>query len=325
MTDHDDPGAAIGELVGVVAALLADEGGCEWNRRQTHGSLVTYLVEETAELVEAIEEGTAADRREELGDVLYQVVLHAALAAKAGSFDLDDVVRDVTAKTVRRHPHVFAADEARGVDEAESVDDIIRLWSAAKAREKSQRTSAFDGVPRGLPALARAQKIDGRRRAAGLAAVERTEAGDSVGVDGDAASPVDDELLIGRELARLVDAATARGVDAERALRRTRVGSSRGGVAPPRRRWRGARRRSWSRRRTDDGERGASPTRIGEAPLVTAPESTPIARRSQPGRCGHVRATGTPPRDQARRALPRSGNCRAPASKMSRVIRRNTK
>jgi MazG family protein len=220
MTDHDDPGTAIGELVGVVAALLADEGGCEWNRRQTHGSLVTYLVEETAELVEAIEEGTAADRREELGDVLYQVVLHAALATKAGSFDLDDVVRDVTAKTVRRHPHVFAADEARGVDEAESVDDIIRLWSAAKAREKSQRTSAFDGVPRGLPALARAQKIDGRRRAAGLAAVERTEAGDSVGVDGDAASPVDDELLIGRELARLVDAATARGVDAERALRR---------------------------------------------------------------------------------------------------------
>ena len=214
MSDRDEPRAPIDELVGVVAALLADEGGCEWNRAQTHESLVTYLVEETAELVEAIEEGTSADRREELGDVLYQVVLHAALAERAGAFDLDDVVCDVMAKTVRRHPHVFAADEAHG------VDDIIRLWSAAKAREKSQRTSAFDGVPRGLPALARAQKIDGRRRAAGLASVEHAATGERTGAGADAASPVDDELLIGRELARLVDAATARGVDAERALRR---------------------------------------------------------------------------------------------------------
>lgn len=203
MTDEDTTGTEITELVRVVAALLSDDGGCEWNRGQTHGSLVTYLVEETAELVEAIEEGTTADRREELGDVLYQVVLHSALAERQGAFDLADVVRDVTAKTVRRHPHVFGDDEAR------DVDDIVRLWSAAKAREKSERTSAFDGVPGGLPALARAQKIDGRRRATGLPADDPAEL-----------EPVDDELLIGRELARMVDVATDRGIDAERALRR---------------------------------------------------------------------------------------------------------
>ncbi|MDY0944770.1 MazG nucleotide pyrophosphohydrolase domain-containing protein [Frigoribacterium sp. CFBP9039] len=231
MTHDDTTGTEIAELVRVVAALLSDDGGCDWNRGQTHGSLVTYLVEETAELVEAIEEGTTADRREELGDVLYQVVLHSALAERQGAFDLADVVRDVTAKTVRRHPHVFGDDEAR------DVDDIVRLWSAAKAREKSERTSAFDGVPGGLPALARAQKIDGRRRAAGLPADEPPRAcepgeeaagsrsdGDSTGRppvdDPTEGVAVDDELLLGRELARMVDVATSRGIDAERALRR---------------------------------------------------------------------------------------------------------
>ena len=91
---HDDTGleAEVRELSDVVEALLADQGGCEWNRSQTHESLITYLVEECAELVEAIEDGTADDRREELGDVLYQVVLHAAIAARAsdGAFDLAD-------------------------------------------------------------------------------------------------------------------------------------------------------------------------------------------------------------------------------------------
>nr|WP_256414256.1 MazG nucleotide pyrophosphohydrolase domain-containing protein [Frigoribacterium sp. CFBP 8754] len=200
---------------------MADEGGCEWNRAQTPDSLVTYLIEESSELVEAIESGTPADRREELGDVLYQVVLHAAIAARAPAegFDLADVVRDVAAKTVRRHPHVFAGDEAA------DVDDIVRLWSAAKAREKADRRSAYDGVPLGLPALARAQKVESRRRSAGHVTPPAALVDDEPDV----------ELSWGRELLARVDAATAEGLDAERALRRAvreREQQLRSGEAP---------------------------------------------------------------------------------------------
>ncbi|ROS51478.1 MazG nucleotide pyrophosphohydrolase domain-containing protein [Frigoribacterium sp. PhB24] len=209
-------GARLGELVGVVDALLADEGGCAWNRAQTPRSLVTYLVEEAYELVEAIEHGTSDDLREELGDVLYQVVLHSALAARAstGAFDLADVVRDVAEKTVRRHPHVFGAERADG------VDDIVRLWSAAKADEKSRRTSVYDGVPVGQPALARAQKLDSRRAAAGSArpAADGPSTVSSGPGETEAHAP-STELAWGRALLARVDEATDRGIDAERALR----------------------------------------------------------------------------------------------------------
>jgi len=217
---HDDTGleAEVRELSDVVEALLADQGGCGWNRAQTHESLVTYLVEECAELVEAIEDGTVDDRREELGDVLYQVVLHAAIAARAsdGAFDLADVVRDVRLKTVRRHPHVF------GGEDAADVDDIVRLWSAAKAVEKASRSSAYDGVPRGLPALSRAQKLEGRRVAAGAApAAGRAADAGRAAAAGRAADTADDaELVWGRDLLAVVDEAGRDGIDAERALRR---------------------------------------------------------------------------------------------------------
>lgn len=208
-------GAALDELVRVVDALLADEGGCAWNRAQTPGSLVAYLVEETYELIEAIEDGSPGDVREELGDVLYQVVLHSALAARAssGPFDLGDVVRDVTDKTVRRHPHVF------GADQAADLDDIVRLYSAAKAREKAGRSSAYDGVPAGQPALARAQKLDSKRAATGTA---RPSSSPGQGAATQAAGPESAaaiELAWGRALLAEVDEATDRGIDAERALR----------------------------------------------------------------------------------------------------------
>ncbi|WP_354593619.1 MazG nucleotide pyrophosphohydrolase domain-containing protein [Frigoribacterium sp. PvP054] len=204
----------------MVDALLADEGGCAWNRAQTAESLVAYLVEETYELVEAIEDGTPDDVREELGDVLYQVVLHSALAARAssGSFDLGDVVRDVSAKTVRRHPHVF------GADQAADLDDIVRLYSAAKAREKAGRTSAYDGLPPGQPALARAQKLDAKRAATGAArpspAVPSAPVSPSTDDDeGAVRSASTTELAWGRALLAQVDEAGDRGIDAERALR----------------------------------------------------------------------------------------------------------
>lgn len=221
-TAADQAGEALARLVAVVDQLLADEGGCAWNRAQDHQSLVTYLVEEASELVEALEDGTAADVREELGDVLYQVVLHAAVAARSqgaggpgGATTLAAVVDEVREKTVRRHPHVF------GDASATSLDDIVDVWSAAKAVEKASRQSAYDGVARTMPALARAQKLASRRRGARQApapapdAVPATLSSRPAG----ALSTAADEREWGRLLLAEVDAVEARGFDVERALR----------------------------------------------------------------------------------------------------------
>ncbi|AMM20223.1 hypothetical protein AX769_08660 [Frondihabitans sp. PAMC 28766] len=222
--------AALDALQATVDALL-DPPGCEWNRAQTHRSLVTYLVEETFELVEAIEDGSVADVREELGDVLYQVVLHAGIAARSNGeeFDLADVMEKVDEKIRRRHPHVFGADRAEGgADHADGVDDIVRLWSAAKAREKAARTSAFDGVPPALPALARAQKILSRAGAA-ASGMEPGAGSGSVAEAGPSLSGARTEAEWGRALLAEVERASAAGLggdgggpdgfDAERALR----------------------------------------------------------------------------------------------------------
>lgn len=141
---------AVSDLVAVVDRLLAPSGGCAWNRAQTHASLARYAVEESYELVDAIDSGDVDDLREELGDVLYQVVLHAGLASE---FDLEDVAAGARDKMVRRHPHVF------GDERADTVEDVVRVWRAAKAAEKSARRSVFDGVPRAMPPLERAVKL----------------------------------------------------------------------------------------------------------------------------------------------------------------------
>lgn len=217
-------GDELRRLVEVVDALLAETGGCAWNRAQTHESLVTYLVEEVSELVEALESGGPADVREELGDVLYQVVLHAGVAVRGGDpgFDLADVVRDVREKTVRRHPHVF------GGDRVEDLDGIVEVWSAAKAREKAARTSRYDGVASTMPALARAQKLASRGRPEGASDVVASAAGraDETRPEGRVAPPgparladAPDEAAWGRLLLNEVDAVEGRGFDVERALR----------------------------------------------------------------------------------------------------------
>jgi len=144
---------AVSDLVAVVDRLLAPDSGCVWNRAQTHASLARYAVEESYELVDAIDDGSTEDLREELGDVLYQVVLHAGLAAAAGRFDLEDVAAGVRDKMVRRHPHVF------GDERADTEEDVVRVWRAAKAAEKAGRRSPFDGVPRAMPPLERAVKL----------------------------------------------------------------------------------------------------------------------------------------------------------------------
>lgn len=141
---------AVSDLVEVVDCLLAPSGGCVWNRAQTHATLARYAVEESYELVDAIDDGDPDELREELGDVLYQVVLHAGLAE---SFDLEDVAAGARDKMVRRHPHVF------GDEHADTVEEVVRVWRAAKAAEKSSRRSLFDGVPRAMPPLERAVKL----------------------------------------------------------------------------------------------------------------------------------------------------------------------
>jgi nucleoside triphosphate diphosphatase len=141
---------AVSDLVAVVDRLLDPETGCLWNREQTHATLARYAVEESYELVDAIDSGDDEELREELGDVLYQVVLHAGLAR---TFDLEDVAAAARDKMVRRHPHVF------GDERADTVEDVVRVWRAAKAAEKASRQSVVDGVPRAMPPLERASKL----------------------------------------------------------------------------------------------------------------------------------------------------------------------
>jgi XTP/dITP diphosphohydrolase len=194
--------SALDELVAVMARLRGP-GGCPWDAEQTHASLVPYVIEEAHELAEAVEAGDDAHLREELGDVLLQVVFHADIARAEGRFDVDDVARTLIAKLRRRHPHVF---DDVAVD---GVADVVENWDAIKRAEKPERSSALDGIPAGLPALARAEKTMSRARRAGL------ELPDAAAP---AADPLDEEAL-GAALLGMVRAASDRGLDAERALR----------------------------------------------------------------------------------------------------------
>lgn len=178
---------------------------CVWSQRITHRDLVPYLIEEAHELIDAVERDDRVEMREELGDLLWQVLFHAAITAQSPSdtFDIDDVARGLTEKMVRRHPHVF------GDAVATTPDEVLVHWNAAKAAEKRERRSVLDGVPAGMPALARAQKLLGRASSV----VEPAE-GASVQV-GKPAS----EGELGDALLALVAAAREQGWDAERALR----------------------------------------------------------------------------------------------------------
>ncbi|MFF2387467.1 YabN family protein [Agromyces sp. NPDC058104] len=205
------PHPGLDELVATVALLRAP-GGCPWDADQTHESLVQYLVEECWELIDAIEAGDRAEMLEELGDVLYQVLFHADIAAHTGDerFDIDDVARHMTAKMVSRHPHVF------GDREAETADDVVAFWEDLKADEKPHRTSVLDGVPRGMPALALARKVLAKAEKAGVTAQDAPWPAVS---DAAAATSPATEQELGRQLFELVASAREQGLDAERALR----------------------------------------------------------------------------------------------------------
>ncbi len=177
---------------------------CAWSRRITHRDLVPYLIEESAELIEAIETGDAAEMREELGDLLWQVLFHAEIAAgeRGEAFDIDDVARGLSEKMIRRHPHVF------GDAVATTPEEVLVHWNAAKAAEKSARTSVLDGVSARMPSLALAQKLLGKAASVPGTATPATAPG----------APASEDQL-GEALLALVAVARAEGWDAERALR----------------------------------------------------------------------------------------------------------
>ena len=163
----DPPGAALLDAAAVMDRLRSP-GGCPWDAEQTHQSLLPYLIEECYELYQAVEDGDRAAVREELGDVLLQVLFHARVAAEGDPrFDIDDVAEDLVAKLVGRHPHVFAPS---GVDTADRINTAERQqhrWDELKRAEK-QRESSVDGVPSGQPAVALAAKLVSRTARAGL-------------------------------------------------------------------------------------------------------------------------------------------------------------
>lgn len=148
--------SAINDLLQVMAALRSPEG-CPWDREQNHMSLRFHAVEEVYELIDAIESGDNAEMQEELGDLLLQVVFHCQLARERSVFDFEKVAREMTEKLLRRHPHVF------GDSQAKTVDAVWAQWDQIKKAEKQgthrERTSAFDGIPKHLPALMRAEKL----------------------------------------------------------------------------------------------------------------------------------------------------------------------
>lgn len=140
------------KLVQIVAKLRNPQGGCPWDLEQTHESLKPYVIEEAYEVVEAIEE-QSGKLAEELGDLLLQVVLHAELAAQSGDFNICDVIKGISDKLVKRHPHVFGAVKVHGSEQ------VLKNWEQLKKSELAEGQSILDGVPRGMPALQRAQRL----------------------------------------------------------------------------------------------------------------------------------------------------------------------
>ena len=192
------PGSALLRAVGVMDRLRS-AGGCPWDAEQTHDSLRRYLVEECYELLEAIEQQDDQAIREELGDVLLQVLFHARIAAERtpadGGFDIDDVAQGLVDKLIRRHPHVF-----EGAEPVDSAADQQVRWDALKKQERG-RSSVLAGVALGQPAVALAAKLGARAAKAGLQVELPT--GDSAG----------------EQLFRLAFQAGARGDDPELELR----------------------------------------------------------------------------------------------------------
>lgn len=208
---------------------LRQPDGCPWDREQTHASIARNMIEEAYEAVDCIEADDVVHLREELGDVLMQVVLHAQIAADAGEFTLEDVARDIDAKLIRRHPHVFGDAAAQGSDE------VLSIWERVKLEEKVAKNAAaagsgaapeglLDSVPTSLPALMQAQKVSRKAAAVGfewddVAAVWDKVAEERSEFEREEPGSAEREMEFGDMLFALVNVARKEGIDAESALR----------------------------------------------------------------------------------------------------------
>lgn len=202
-----------------IFAYLRSENGCPWDREQTHESIRSNLIEETYEVIEAIDKADAKLMREELGDLLLQVIFHSYMEKEQGRFDFEDVVSDIAAKLVFRHPHVFGDVSANGADGA------LDAWEAAKKKEKTERKTTSDvlrAVPPALPALMRAEKVMKKSRKAGLDTTKIangvTDAAERIkrALDGDALGDARDDMA--ELLLSAAAAASLLGIDAEELL-----------------------------------------------------------------------------------------------------------
>ena len=208
---------------------LRQPDGCPWDRKQTHESIGKNMIEEAYEALDCIEAGDEAHLREELGDVLMQVVLHAQIAADAGAFTMADVARDINDKLIRRHPHVF------GGRSATSADEVLAIWDSVKLAEKGAKDvdaaeagerpeGLLEGVPRSLPALMEAQKVSRKAASAGFEWETVADVWDKVAeeraeFEAEAPGTAERELEFGDLLFALVNVARKEGIDAESALR----------------------------------------------------------------------------------------------------------
>jgi len=203
------------DLLLATTARLRAPDGCPWDREQTHRTICDCLVEEVAELVQAIDRNDVANLREELGDLLFHVAMHAQMAAEAGQFTFDDVAREVNEKMVRRHPHVFGDGAKLG-----SSDAVVTQWEQIKLKEKgAKKPTIFKDLPPSLNALLTAREVWKQVRKKQLAV------GDTVDVSAvDAQSQGLTEASAGRQLFALVAACRDAGIDPDSALRRHTAG-----------------------------------------------------------------------------------------------------
>jgi ATP diphosphatase len=234
----------IARLLGIMARLRDPDGGCPWDLAQTHASIVPYTIEEAYEVAEAVESGDPEELRDELGDLLFQVVFQARIAEEAGTFAFDDVATAIADKMVRRHPHIFG--EVRGLDPAA----VNAQWAAIKAEERAAKAErdktatrdetgaggrtgpqgTLSGVPLALPALARADKISRKAASVGfdwpdaaevIAKVREETDEVAQALAGEGPEAVAEE--IGDLLFSVANLARHAGVDPEEALRRANL------------------------------------------------------------------------------------------------------
>ena len=245
MSDSPSTGTRFEEFVATIARLRAP-GGCPWDAEQTHQSIARNMIEEAYEVVDAIEAENSEGLREELGDVLLQVVFQAQMATEAGEFTLDEVIGDINDKMIRRHPHVFGDDEAfkaarfsperiAQIKAAQTANEVLDLWDQIKLQEKEQKASRratqneappglLDDVPLSLPALMQAQDISRKAVSAGFEWENVDEIWQQVALEieefkAEASGSLEAAEEFGDILFSLINVARRVGIDAEGALR----------------------------------------------------------------------------------------------------------